>query len=59
MDDASLLPANPWGARWIGDREIGILTEDWADNPQTVAETLADYAVENAIIPVGAASEEE
>lgn len=59
VDDASLLPANPWGARWIGDREIGILTEDWADNPQTVAETLADYAVENAIIPVGAASEEE
>lgn len=59
VDDAALLPANPWGARWIGSAEIGILTEDWADDPGEVAERLADFAVEHAIIPTGVASEEE
>lgn len=59
VDDASLLPENPWGARWIGPKEVGILTEDWADDPTEVAERLADFAVEHAIIPTGAASEEE
>ena len=59
VDDAALLPGNPWGARWIGPTEIGILTEDWADDPREVAERLADYAVDHAIIATGAASEEE
>lgn len=59
VDDRSVLPADPWGARWIGPNEVGILTEDWSDDPNAVAERLADYAVEHAIIPAGAASEEE
>ena len=57
VDDPALLPQNPWGARWIGPKEIGILTEDWADDPREVAEHLADFAVNHAII--GAATEEE
>lgn len=42
------LPANPWGARWLGDRELGILAEDWSDDPTVVADQLAEYAVDAA-----------
>ncbi|HEX6946009.1 MAG TPA: hypothetical protein VF246_01485 [Acidimicrobiia bacterium] len=59
VDDPALLPDNPWGARWIGPKEIGILTEDWAEDPHMVAEALADYAVQNAVLDVGAVTEEE
>jgi hypothetical protein len=40
------LPDNPWGARWVTENELGILAEDWGDDPQVVAEKVADYAVE-------------
>jgi hypothetical protein len=40
------LPENPWGARWVTETELGILAEDWGDDPQTVAEKVADYAVD-------------
>lgn len=40
------LPENPWGARWVTESELGVLAEDWADDPQTVAEKVADYAVD-------------
>ena len=40
------LPDNPWGARWVDDREIGVLAEDWSEDPQDVAEKVADYAVD-------------
>jgi len=40
------LPDNPWGARWVSESELGVLAEDWADDPQVVAEKVADYAVE-------------
>ncbi len=42
------LPDNPWGARWVGERDLGVLAEDWADDPQDVAEQVADYAVDAA-----------
>lgn len=41
------LPSNPWGARWIDELELGVLAEDWADDPDQVAERVADYAVES------------
>ncbi len=41
------LPSNPWGARWIDELELGVLAEDWADEPDDVAERVADYAVES------------
>lgn len=40
------LPDNPWGARWVTENELGVLAEDWGDDPQVVAEKVADYAVE-------------
>ena len=40
------LPASPWGARWLDDRELGVLADDWAQGPQVVADQVADYAVE-------------
>jgi len=40
------LPDNPWGARWVSERELGVLAEDWGEDPQAVAEQVADYAVE-------------
>lgn len=44
--DRSGLPDNPWGARWVDERDLGILAEDWSDDPQEVAEQVADFAVE-------------
>lgn len=42
------LPDNPWGARWVEERELGILAQDWAEPAQVVAERIAEYAVESA-----------
>lgn len=42
------LPTEPWGARWVADRTLAILAEDWVDKPLTVAEKIADYAVDQA-----------
>ena len=37
------LPDNPWGARWVQERQIGMLAEDWAQDPGIVADKIADY----------------
>jgi hypothetical protein len=58
VDDPAVLPRNPWGARWIGDRTIGVLTQDWHGNPWAIAEELSRYAVTEAV-RVEAALEEE
>lgn len=42
------LPEDPWGARWVGERRLAILAEDWVEDPLEVAEQIADYAVERA-----------
>jgi hypothetical protein len=43
--DRAGLPGNPWGARWIQERELGVLAADWSEDPQAVAGNIADYAV--------------
>lgn len=40
------LPDNPWGARWVSTDELGVLAQDWGEDPQLVAEKVADFAVE-------------
>lgn len=42
------LPDNPWGARWVSERELGIMAQDWGHDPQEVAEDIALYAVDAA-----------
>lgn len=42
------LPDNPWGARWVADRELGIMAQDWDEDPQDAAERIAEYAVDVA-----------
>ncbi|HEX6302329.1 MAG TPA: hypothetical protein VF148_17900 [Acidimicrobiia bacterium] len=42
------LPDNPWGARWVAERELGIMAQDWDEDPQEAAERIAEYAVEFA-----------
>lgn len=42
------LPGNPWGARWVAERQLGIMAQDWGEDPQDVAEKIADYAVDAA-----------
>jgi hypothetical protein len=42
------LPENPWGARWVEERSLGLLAEDWGQDPDVVAEKIADFAVEVA-----------
>lgn len=44
--DRDDLPRNPWGARWVAERELGIMAQDWEEDPQRVAERIADYAVD-------------
>lgn len=40
------LPENPWGARWVDERDVGVLAQDWQDDPQDVAEKVANFAVD-------------
>ena len=42
------LPAHPWGARWVGESQLAVLGEDWAETPDEVANQIADCAVEIA-----------
>ena len=39
------LPANPWGASWVKDDELGVLAEDWSEDPKIVASEIIDGAV--------------
>lgn len=41
------LPENPWGARWVDELDLGVLAQDWQDDPQDVAEKVADFAVDS------------
>jgi hypothetical protein len=43
-----LLPANPWGARWIDQNTLAVLAVDWEKPPTAVAEQLGDLAVQAA-----------
>jgi hypothetical protein len=46
--DRKDLPDNPWGARWVAERELGIMAQDWDEDPQDAAERIANYAIEAA-----------
>jgi hypothetical protein len=43
--DREDLPENPWGARWVAQKELGLMAQDWDDDPQQAAEKIADYAI--------------
>jgi hypothetical protein len=43
------LPAHPWGARWLDQRVLGILAEDWPTTPEVVARRVGEYAVSAAV----------
>ena len=43
--DREGLPENPWGARWVAEKELGVMAQDWDQDPQQAAERIADYAV--------------
>jgi hypothetical protein len=42
------LPANPWGARWLDERELGLIAEDWSTDPEVVSELIGNFAVDAA-----------
>lgn len=46
--DRSDLPSNPWGARWVNEKELAVMAQDWASSPERVAEKIANYAVDAA-----------
>lgn len=39
------LPDHPWGARWVEERTLGVLAQDWSDPPDVVATSLTEFAV--------------
>ena len=42
------LPANPWGARWLDERQLGLMAEDWSTDPEVVSELIGNFAVDAA-----------
>lgn len=42
------LPDNPWGARWVGERELALLAEDWSESPEEIADQIIRFAVDAA-----------
>ena len=40
------LPDHPWGARWVENRVLGVLAQDWSESPEVVARRVSDYAVD-------------
>ncbi len=42
------LPDHPWGARWIEERVLGMLAQDWSEEPAEIATAISDFAVEAA-----------
>ena len=40
------LPDHPWGARWVENRVLGVLAQDWSQSPEEVAQQVSDYAVD-------------
>ena len=45
--DRGALPDHPWGARWVSERDLAVLAEDWSTKPDDVATQIIDYAVES------------
>lgn len=43
--DRSGLPPHPWGARWLDSRVLGLLAQDWAEDPDEIADAIGEYAV--------------
>ena len=44
--DKDGLPGDPWGARWLDDRTLAVVAEDWSPGPEEVAKQVGDFAVE-------------
>lgn len=44
-----LLPVQPWGARWIDERTIALLTSDWDRSAVRAAEEITQVAVAVAL----------
>jgi len=42
------LPDDPWGARWVDDRVLAMLAQDWSKSPDRVVAGLTDAAIEIA-----------
>lgn len=44
--DREGLPENPWGARWVAELELGIMAQDFDEDPQESAERIANFAMD-------------
>lgn len=42
------LPDHPWGARWLDERNLAMLAQDWSKSPEEVVEELIESAVQVA-----------
>ena len=42
------LPDYPWGARWLDERNLAMLAQDWSKDPEEVVEDLTESAVQVA-----------
>lgn len=49
--DLSMMPTDPWGARWIDGETLALLAADWEVPAREVAEKVADIAVASSTRP--------
>lgn len=49
--DLSMVPTDPWGARWIDGETLALLAADWEVPAREVAEKVADIAVASSARP--------
>lgn len=49
--DLSMMPTDPWGARWIDRETLALLAADWEVPAREVAEKVADIAVASSARP--------
>ncbi|MEX0698223.1 MAG: hypothetical protein WD354_00690, partial [Acidimicrobiia bacterium] len=49
--DWSMMPTDPWGARWIDGETLALLAADWEVPAREVAEKVADIAVASSARP--------
>ncbi len=49
--DSSMVPDDPWGARWIDKKTLALLASDWEVPAPKVAEKVADIAVISSARP--------
>ncbi|MEX2654061.1 MAG: hypothetical protein WD532_03425 [Acidimicrobiia bacterium] len=59
LSDPTLLPAQPWGARWLDERTMALLASDWDRTAARAAEEVTALALAVASTPPDSEADDE